>query len=181
MRFTAAWSNVLSQNMTLRVALLLVSVCAVIFSIATVKLSMRVPLVIERGCYSSVAAVSDGKHTRGEIESFIDKALSKRFDSSATDAVLYLSDEEYAFRMKEQTEFEKKAVKQRVLAVPGSIVVEGSSIRLAADRLLSVGKIKSILPLFLNIEIASVDRTDGNPYGLVIKSVKEAKPKEDLK
>lgn len=174
MRFTTAWANILSQNVTLRVTLLIVSTCAVVFAISTARLSMRAPLIIDRGCISIVETPSRTEHTQTEIESFIWEALPKRFDTVAADSVLFLSDEENGFRVKEQSDFQKKGITQRILPVRESIKIEGNVVRLDTDRILSMGKLKSILPFPLVVELASSDRTQGNPYGLVIKNIKEA-------
>jgi hypothetical protein len=180
MRFTTAWANVLSQNITLRVTVLLLSLTSLIFCISTMRLSLKDPLIIERACYSSVRKQVDAQHSTSEIEAFLKFALSKRFDSTASDSKIFLSGEEEGYREKEQDDLSKKGMTQRTL-FNAITKVEGSVITVDADHILSVGKIRTILPFPLTVTLSSTDRTEGNPYGLIIRRVAQNQSTEGSK
>ncbi len=67
MKFTAVWSQTLSQNVTLRVLLITLCVTTVFLGASTVRLAIREPVIVERGCTSSVAKTGSNKHTPEEI------------------------------------------------------------------------------------------------------------------
>jgi hypothetical protein len=179
MKFTTAWANVLTQNLTLRAGVLLLALCALVFSISTVRLALRDPIVIERECFSKAMTPMSTKHTSAEIDAFIRVAIGKRFDSDATDYQVYLSDAESGFRGKEQTELSKRGMSQRIIV--NSTKVDGSNVTVDADRLIAVGKIKSVLPLPVTVNISTTDRTAANPYGLVMRRVSQIKQEEESK
>lgn len=169
MRFTTAWASVLSQNVTLKVVVLILAMCSIVLSIAAAKLALREPLLIERGCFTKTIGTTDTKHTGAEIEGFAKAALAKRFDTDAQGFKEFLADDEVSYRNKEQDELSKKGMTQRVLV--NSVKINGSSLTVEADRILSLGKIRSALIFPLHITIGTTERTDGNPYGLIIKQV----------
>ena len=71
MRFSMAWADVAKQNNVLRFAVIGVTfVCVVILMIA-LKFAFKEPLVIERGCFSTVALTQSQAQTPQEIESFL--------------------------------------------------------------------------------------------------------------
>lgn len=177
MKFTVAWSQVVSQNVALRASLIALSACSFVFCIATIRLSLREPLVIERECLSRAVPVTDAKHSVAEIESFIRHALTKRFDTQAVDALVFLSADEARSREKEQDELAKRSMSQQLLI--NSIDAKGTPVLVNADRVMSVGKIKSVLALPLEVALGSTQRTPANPYGLVIKKVTQMKEKSD--
>jgi hypothetical protein len=111
-----------------------------------------------------------------EIEGFVRMALSKRFDSDAMDFQLVLSTEESSFRVKEQSELAKRSITQRVIV--NGLKVNGSNVSVDADRLFAVGKIKSVLPFPIVVNLSTTDRTPGNPYGLLLKGVSQSKQEE---
>jgi hypothetical protein len=179
MKFTTAWANVLTQNMTLRASIAVLGVCALVLSISTVKLALRDPLIIERECVSKSRQATSTKHTPVEIDAFVRTALPKRFDSDAADAQVVLSSEENGFRAKEQDELAKRSMSQRVLV--NGMKVNGSDVTVDADRLIAVGKIKSVIPFPVTVSLSTTDRTPGNPYGLVIRRVSQIKQEESSK
>src|SRR4051794_36631107 len=127
MKFSVAWTNILSQNITLRVVVLALALFCGVLSVCTVRLALREPLLIERDCSATRALKTvDTKHSAQEIDQFIRFALPKRFDTAAQDFKLFLSDEEAAYRAKEQDELAKKGMEQRVLV--NSIKVDGAKI-----------------------------------------------------
>lgn len=179
MKFTNAWANVISQNITLRLVVGVLTLCSLFFCIALARLSVREPLVIERGCFSNVAAPSSGKHTDLEIENFLREAVPMRFDSKAADFRAFLSDDELVFRIKEQEELSKKGMTQKVIV--NGTKIEKDTFTIDADRLFSIGKVRSALPFPLAVDLRSVNRTASNPYGLILKRVMPITDKEEAK
>jgi len=177
MRFTTAWANVLSQNVALRFVTITLSTVSLIFCIATIRLALKDPFIIERECYSTLRPQADPKHTTAEIESFVITALSKRFDSNASDSKVFLSTTEEGFRAKEQEELKMKEMSQRI-SVNKISKLDGTKAQVDADRTLSVGKVRSTLPFPLTVTLASTARTPGNPYGLIIQRVSQGAQEE---
>ncbi|MBI4403625.1 MAG: hypothetical protein HY537_05665 [Deltaproteobacteria bacterium] len=170
MKFTSAFANVLSQNMTLRAAVALLSLCSLFFCISTIRLAVRDPIVIERTCYSKALEPVDPKHTSTEIEAFIRGSVPSRFDSNSN-AAQFLSTDELMFRNKEQDELLKKEMTQKV--VVNSIKLDGARFIVDTDRIISIGKVRTALAFPLIVELSSTTRSEINPYGLVLKRVSQ--------
>lgn len=179
MKFTTAWASVLSQNVTLRASIAVLGVCTLVLSISTVKMALRDPLIIERECISKSRQPTSTKHTPSEVDTFVRMALTKRFDSDAVDAQVVLSTEENSFRGKEQDELAKRSMAQRILV--NGMKVNGSDVTVDADRLISIGKVKSVIPFPVTVSLSTTDRTPANPYGLVIRRVSQIKQEESSK
>ena len=60
-----------------------------------------------------------------------------------------------------------------------TVKVDGKEIVVTADRLLSVGKIKSALSLNVKAVVQQSNRTESNPYGLILSSVSQIEEKEE--
>ena len=73
----------------------------------------------------------------------------------------------------------KKGMDQRVLVTTIKKEKEGFSVE--ADRVLAIGKIRSALFLPLTVDLSSVSRTASNPYGLILKRVRQNPEKENVK
>jgi hypothetical protein len=174
MKLTTAWSNVVSQNLTLRATVLILGLCSLVFSITTVRLAVRDPLIIDRECVSKAVTSANAKHSSPEIDGFVRMALGKRFETGAADSEVFLSDEENGFRAKEQDELSKRNVTQRLII--NSLKIDGSTVNIDSDRILSIGKIKSAIAFPLVVTLSTVDRSTANPYGLSIRRVAQAKP-----
>lgn len=169
MRFTVAWANVLSQNITLRTAVVALSTCTLVFGICAVRLALKDPLLIERGCASKVLSTAEAQHTDQEIMSFLQVAIPARYDSLVLEYKPFLSDRELTSRLNEQEEYRKKGMSQRVLV--NTAKGEAGVFVVDADRMISIGKVRSALPFPLKAEIRSVSRSPGNPYGLVLHRI----------
>lgn len=176
MKFTVAWANVMTENNTLKVGLWILTCCCLIMCITIVKLSLKEPLIIERECLSRSLQPVQNKQTSKEIEEFLKIALPKRFDTDAVDSKVFLSDDEIGFRFKEQEELSRKGMKQRVF-VSAARVTE-KEIVVDADRILALGNIRSNIPFLLTVQVAATTRTPGNPYGLIIQKISQAKEEE---
>lgn len=170
MRFTEFWAEVLSQNNSLKWGLVSMSVITVALAICLVSVASREPLVIERACYDKALKPMSAKQTDEEMERFVREVLKKRFDTDALDSQVFLAGDEYATRLKEMDEFSKKGMAQRVFV--NAVKIASSGITVDADRIISVGKIRSALPLPLALKVKFTDRSEGNPYGLILSDTK---------
>jgi hypothetical protein len=175
MRFTTAWAKVAAQNVSLKVAtilLALVTVCqlGVIASIAS-----KDALVVERGCFSKTTGAKASDPTQDEIRAFLNEALPLRFDSSAYIKNGFLSIEELTAQ--EQAALKERQMLQKILV--GDVQFANKEILVSTDRLISIGKVKSALPLALKVTIQQTNRTESNPYGLILTSVNEFKEQKD--
>ena len=176
MKFTVAWAKVISENSILKSVILCLTGLCLFFGITSLKLALKDPIVIERGCYSKPGQPGDGKRTTVEIEAFLREALSQRFDSSSVTHDGCLSEDEQFLRAKEQKELQSRKLTQKV--VLNSFVVDGGSATVDSDRLISVGDVRSAFRFSLTVKIESVTRSMGNPYGLVISEIKAIEKKE---
>ena len=127
-------------------------------------------MVIERGCYSKVAKAQDGKRSPEEVSAFLREALAQRFDSDAAIHDAFLDDEEIALREREQKELLSRKLHQRVIL--GKISIDGGNVSVEADRLISIGEVRSAFRFPLLVKMESVTRSEGNPYGLVVSEIK---------
>jgi hypothetical protein len=179
MKFSQAWSRVSAQNVTLKVCTTTLGMVVVAQLFVITNLALRAPLVVERSCVTKTLALSPERHSPDEIKAFLREAISERLDSGTTPHASYFSPEEMAAREREQTAFRDKQMTQRFL--PGEITISGNEILVSGDRIIGIGKIKSVLPLALRINLKQVLRTEENPYGLVVAEVSEVKEKGEAK
>ncbi|MBI3294434.1 MAG: hypothetical protein HYZ71_06855 [Deltaproteobacteria bacterium] len=171
MKYTVAWSQVLTQNNVLRFAIVSLSLAVIGLLVALTVVTARDPIVIERGCMSQVAATGSTERTDAELNAFLSEALSGRFDSNRLPQEGWLSSEEIQYRAQELKGFQEKEIKQRVLFNQIE-KVSGQEILVDADRILSVGSVRSVLPFPLKLTVSSVVRSRGNPYGLRVLQFK---------
>lgn len=179
MKFTTAWAKTSMQNVTLKMATLTLSIVAVAQLLVIISMSLKVPLIIERSCFSKPLLTKPLEPTQEEIKSFLSEALSMRFDSAGYLKVGYLAIEETISREKELGILKSKQMNQRVLI--SEIKIQGNDIFVLTDRLISIGKVKSVLPLNLKVVIQQTSRSESNPYGLIISSVTQIEDKEEKK
>ena len=166
MRFTEFWAELLSQNNALKWGLVSVSILSITLATGLISMATKEPLIIERGCFDKALNPVSAKQTDEEVERFVRVALAKRFDTDAQDAQVFLAADEYATRQKEVEDFSKKGMSQRVIV--NTVKVGEKSVVVDADRIISIGKIRSALPLPLILKLKTTDRSNGNPYGLVL-------------
>jgi hypothetical protein len=179
MRFTLAWSTVLSQNITLRWALGMVSVCALTFAVICTKLALREPILIERACTSQIVKPASLTQSVLEVETFIRLALLKRFETEATGSEDFLSTDEAGFKEEEQTLLKAKGFSQNLLIK--TIKVESGTVSVDAYRILVNAGVPSAQRMQLQVELSSIARTAQNPYGLILKRVSLRKSIESEK
>jgi hypothetical protein len=176
MRFSMAWADVAKQNNVLRIAVIGVTfVCVVVLMIA-LKFAFKEPLLIERGCFSTVSPMQSQAQTPQEIEGFLGEAVAERFNTGALVVGDYFALEELKARDSEQTELARREIRQKV--VVNSITKQGDSYLVDADRILSVGKIRSAFQMPMTVTIAKTTRTSGNPYGIVVLRVAPIKTED---
>ncbi len=168
MKFSTAWAEVANQNLILKIALSSVSICALCFAVIAMKLELREPVIIERGCLSRVVKTANPQRSDDEIQEFVKIALEQRFDTDVKPRVNFVSSNEMNLRAQEQKELASRQLKQRI--VVNSIQVDGSAVTVDADRLITVGNVRSALALPLKLKIESQQRDDGNPYGLLLSA-----------
>src|SRR3989344_9587045 len=101
MRFSTAWAKVAAQNVTLKVATVVLAAVSLIQLFTILGLASRDLPVIERGCFSRAAPAKAADPTKDEIAAFLLAALSMRFDSSAYIKEGFLAIEETSSREKE--------------------------------------------------------------------------------
>ncbi len=178
MKFTNAWANVLSQNISLKLATLFLLISSVTFALSTVKLALRNPIVVERACETKILKLQSSDRNSQEIESFIKDALSMRFDTFANANDSYFSQDEQTARKAEKKELLQRNIQQRLLV--NKMKIEGDQVTVDCDRLIQIGAIKSVASVILLVQIATDSRSEFNPYGLVIAKVAVPK-KEEVK
>lgn len=166
MKFTMAWAKVAVQNVTLKVATVTLAAVAAIQLITIAQLSLRDAVVIERGCLSRAVNQAPAQNTPEEIKAFLLEALPSRFDSIASARDEMLSVQERALREKEQTALNQRQMRQKIVVQEIEVSDKGTLVQ--ADRLITLGKIRTALPFPLKVIVQTTRRSDANPYGLVL-------------
>lgn len=177
MKFTHAWAAISAQNVTLKAGLFALGFCTLTLTVTTMRLALKDPLVIERGCASrALAAAGGNQRSAAEVEAFVREAIAERFNSDSTPAPGFLSAEEEGQRTAEQKELSARGMSQRV--VVNAVKPSGDTATVDTDRIISVGSIRSAFSFPLIIILASTTRSESNPYGLVLTKISQ--PKMDI-
>ncbi len=175
MKYTEAWSSVVSQNFNLKLVIITLGLVGIILGMICLKLSFKDTIIIERGCSSRTVQPVKDEHSKEEIENFLNSALSQRFDSDAAASDGMLSPDELKLREQEQREFASRNIKQRVIL--NSVTESSDGFKVDTDRVISVGEIRSAFRLILNVKLESKSRSLSNPYGLLIVTTKQVDEK----
>lgn len=170
MKFHVAWDSLEKENRFLKILAMAVLLLSIFLCSLVALVSSKEPLVIDRGCYSKIAAKEISQPTDEEIKSFVTEAIHARFNSNLSKPI-FLSREQTVFRDKEQLELAKQKMKQTV--VVNEVLIEKDNITVNADRLISIGEIRSTFKFPLKVQIKSESRSEGNPYGLILSEVDE--------
>ncbi|MGK5085322.1 hypothetical protein WDW37_18710 [Bdellovibrionota bacterium FG-1] len=177
MKFTHAWAATSAQNVTLKVGLVALGICTLALTITTARLALKEPLVIERGCLSRTVSLTPGnQHSATEIETFVREAITQRFNSDWAPQPGFLSPDEEAQRLAEQKELSARGMTQKVIV--NGVKSSNDTVTLDADRLISVGSIRSAFLFSLTLTLASTPRSESNPYGLML--IKISQPKGEV-
>lgn len=177
MKYTEAWSSVVSQNFSLKVFTALLGALSILLTMITLKMTFKESVIIERGCFSRKLQPIKDEHSKQEIENFIREALSQRFDSLVTATDGLLSPDELKLRDQEQKDFASRAMRQRLIV--NSVTETNDGFKVDADRMISVAEVRSAFKFSLLVKLESKSRSLSNPYGLLVVSTKQIddKPK----
>lgn len=168
MRFHVAWDSIEKQNRALKLVSLGLFLFCIVLTFGFMSAALKEPLIIDRGCRSSVSQVSQSEPTSEEKAIFTREALKARFNSNANQNEL-LSTKQKQFRDKEQTELGKQKMTQAIFV--NDVLIGKDGIKANVDRLISIGEIRSAFKFPLKIKIERVPRSKGNPYGLILTEV----------
>ncbi|MBK9293311.1 MAG: hypothetical protein IPM57_02535 [Oligoflexia bacterium] len=174
MKFVDAWDSIAKENKNLKILLFSMSLVAIFLSISTFKAVVKDPLVIERGCYSKILPTQKNT-SEDEIKQFVKEALEARFNFGLS-RPSFLSIKQKELREREQKELNSRNMKQ--VLVISEVNVQKDKILVKADRLISVGEIRSAFSFPLLVSVESTDRSFDNPYGLVLTEVSSPNSKE---
>lgn len=180
MKYTEAWASVLSQNINLKIATILLGAMGIVVGLIALRQSFKESIIIERGCFSrGLQAVKDD-HSKTEVEAFIKEALAQRFDSEAQPVDGLLSPDELRLRVSEQKEFSSRNMKQRIIVNQVKETADGFIVE--ADRIISVNDVRSAFRFPLAVKLESKSRSYSDPYGLLLVTTKtiDEKPSESL-
>ena len=162
------------DRFSLQIALATITVISIVLCAMFLFAEARPPLIIERGCDSKIAEIESSSQTAAEIDSFLNFAIPVRFDTDLkTDPSMVLTQDLLVARVKEQQELKAKGINQRVIV--RSIRNERGRYFIDADRLISVGSVRTALPLNLVVDFSSKVRSLSNPYGLILTFVDQIK------
>lgn len=170
MRFHVAWDSLEKENRFLKILIFIVLLLSIFLCSVVAVVSSKDPLVIAKGCYSRAVDKEPAAPADDEIKAFVEEALKARFNSSWSSPSL-LSREQSLFRDKEQLELTKQKMRQTV--VVNNVDLEKDNVTVDADRLISVGDIRSSFKFPLKVQIKTEMRSESNPYGLVLSEVEE--------
>lgn len=168
MKFNVAWDSVEKENKYLKVMVIGLLLVAIFLCVAVMNTAAQAPLIVERACMSRVLNPVNENPTDDEMKAFAEEAVPSRFNTTAKNSEL-LSLSQQGYRASEQDELEKQKMKQVVIV--NEVMVEKDGLVIDADRLISVGEIRSTFKFPLKLGFKRTTRTEGNPYGLLLSEV----------
>lgn len=177
MKYTEAWANVVAQNLNLKVVSIILGVLSIALGMITLRLTFKDSIIIERGCFSKTVSPVKDEHSKEEIQSFLKESLSQRFDSEAQPVDGLLSPDELRLRIAEQKEFDSRKMTQKILV--NNVTETSEGFKVDADRLISVGDVRSAFRFPLVVKLESKPRSYSNPYGLLITTTKSVDEKSN--
>lgn len=172
MRFHVALDSLEKENQILRFSVIGLLLLAIVLCSGILYVSLKDPLLIERACYSKSLTLVNASPTNEEIASFLEAALKARFDSEIQDSRFLLADQ-IAAKTREQTELARQKLTQKILVNKVDAALDGT-LNVDADRFIATGEVRTVLRFPLKVEIAKVNRSDANPYGLLLVDVQPA-------
>lgn len=175
MKYTEAWANVVAQNLNLKVVSIILGVLSIVLGMITLRLTFKDSIIIERGCFSKTVSPVKDEHSKEEIQSFLKESLSQRFDSEVQPVDGLLSPDELRLRIAEQKEFDSRKMTQKILV--NNVMETPEGFKVDADRLISVGDVRSAFRFPLIVKLESKPRSYSNPYGLLVTTTKSVDEK----
>lgn len=179
MRFPTAWADIAAQNATLKFVIAALAVTLVTIATVAAKLGMKDPVVVERSCFSKTLASASAAVTDAEVKGFVEEVLVQRFGSTLDAHASYLSPAQLKARTMELDDLRKKGMRQTLIV--NAVTINGEAIKVEADRLIAVDKIRSAFPVILDVEVSRTSRTTDNPYGLILTKVSVVETKDGSK
>ncbi len=170
MKYTEAWSSVVSQNLNLKLVSMALGILSIVLGMIALRLTFKDSIIVERGCFSRGIVPVKDEHSKEEIESFLREALAQRFDSQIQAVDGLLSPDELRLRQTEQKEFESRNMKQKIIVNRFTEGPEG--LKIDADRIISVNEVRSAFRFPLLVKLESKSRSYSNPYGLLLITTK---------
>lgn len=170
MKFNIAWANVVKENVSLKIALLIVGITAIFLGAGLFVVSTKDPIVIERACGARVLEKSTNtKPSVAEIKEFAKEALAQRFNSGLEPKDAFLSPIEIKAKVSEETLLKKKNINQA--SVVRNIFVVKDKIYADIDRVFAMGESRPAYASKLALDIQYTSRSEDNPYGLILNKV----------
>lgn len=177
MRFSTAWAKTAAQNVTLKIATVILAIVSTVQLLIIGNLASRDLPVIERSCYSSSLQAKASAPTNDEMKAFLLESIPMRFNTDAYVKNGFLSIQETTSRENEQASLKQRQINQKVIVA--NFKFDADDISITTDRIVSVGRVKSVLGLNLKVVLQKTNRSEANPYGLILSSVAEVKEKEE--
>lgn len=178
MKFVDAWDSLAKENSSLKYLLSAITVISLFLAAGWMKESAKPALVLDRGCDTKKVPLTSDKVSEDEIRSFLSEAVQARFNSNPTQ-LHYLSYKQKVLREDEQKEMQSRSMTQTVFVQ--SVEFDKEKIVVFADRLISLGEIRSAFKFPLTVKVEMENRTASNPYGLILTEVEQNKDKEAKK
>lgn len=170
MKFHAAWDSLEKENRNLKILVIFLCTLSIFLTVTVTGTATKDPLIVERTCYSKVLkTASEPVPTEEEIKIFLELALSARFDSEKSQSKDLLSLRQQGYREKEQLELKKQKMNQKLIFYDAKITKD--SITVLADRLIAIENLRSVLRFPLKVQLEATERSESNPYGLVLSDV----------
>jgi hypothetical protein len=168
MKFHVAWDAMQKENIYLKVGTIALLCLSILLTAALTNVAVRDPLVIDRACFPKVAGTVAANPTDDETKAFVEEAVAARFNSDTQNPYV-LSLEQQSFKHKEQAELSKQKMSQTVLV--RSVELSQAGVVVQADRIISVGDIRSAFRFPLKVFVEKDVRSEVNPYGLILVKV----------
>lgn len=115
MKFSTTWAKTAAENVTLKIATVLLAVVTVVQLFSIIQLSNKNPLIIDRGCISQVVTSRSPQATAEEIQAFLFETIPARFNSTALVKANVLSNEEESLRHRELSAMKQKQMEQKLV------------------------------------------------------------------
>lgn len=171
--------SLVSQNMTLKLALIVTASVILIETIALVAVGMKRPLVVglTKAGPEILMAIEDENTTGPQIRAFIFDLLSKKFPPKPSVDKLKLICPYFSENL--QAACEKELSDKKTILPQDFLVKElvwndkNENVRLLIKRFVSVGGNLTTVDSLINLHVVQRSRTPENPWGLFIDSWKE--------